>query len=138
MSEPKHRRDLLVQWTLFLGVAVFIAVLAIVYWFVSYEHAGTTMLALASGLSAMFGGFLFIQDHRQPGTTRGPVASAAHSGVGEDPHYLPTTSWWPLVMGIGIVLGLNGLILSWPYAVPGMAVLVIGIGGFVSDSRRRA
>ena len=139
MSTPKQRRDLRVQWTLFLGVALFVAVLATVYWFVSYEHTGTTLLALAAGLSAMFGGFLFIQDHRKPGSTHGPVASATHIAADEDPeHYLPTTSWWPLVMGTGMVLALNGLILSWPYAVPGMALLMIGIGGFVSDSRRRA
>ncbi|MEO6123620.1 MAG: cytochrome c oxidase subunit 4 [Ilumatobacteraceae bacterium] len=139
MSASKGHHDMRVQWMLFLGVAVFIAILAIVYWFVSYEYAGTTMLALASGLSATFGGFLFIQDHRNPDSTDGPVAAASHHAEGEDPdHYLPTTSWWPLVIGIGMVLGLNGLILSWPYAVPGMAVLMFGIGGFVSDSRRRA
>lgn len=126
-----------VQWMLFLGVAVFIAILATVYWFVSYEYAGTTMLALAAGLSATFGGFLFIQDHRRPTSTRGPGAATSDHGEGSE-HYLPSTSWWPLVIAIGLVLGLNGLILSWPYAVPGMAVLTFGIGGFVSDSRRRA
>ena len=128
-------RDLRVQWQLFLGVATFVAILTVVYWFVSYEHTGTTMLALASGLSAMFGGFLFIQDHRDPDTQSGPVATAAHE---PHEHYLPTTSWWPLVIGIGAVLALNGLILSWPFAVPGGVVLLFGVGGFVTDSRRRA
>ena len=126
------KRDLRVQWQMFLGIAVFIAIIATVYWFVSYEEAGTTMLALSSGLAALCGGWLFVQDHRRPGPAHDTTP------VDADEHYLPTTSWWPLVMGVGMVLSLNGLILSWPYAVPGAAVLMLGIGGLVSDSRRRA
>jgi Cytochrome c oxidase subunit IV len=135
------KRDLRVQWQLFLGVAVFIGVIDLVYWFVSYERAGTTMLTLAAGLAALFGGWLYVQDHRRPKpsesapTSCWPVPEAEHEG---EEHYLPAMSWWPLVIGVGLVLTLNGLILSWQFAVPGAVLMVLGIGGFVSDSRRRA
>lgn len=130
-------RDLRIQWQLFLGVALFIAVIDVVYWFVSYERAGTTMLALASGLAAFLGGWLYVQDHRRPATAATSPATEPgdHDGGGS---YLPTASWWPLVTGFGAALTLNGLILSWPFAVPGAAVLMLGIAGFVNDSRRRA
>ncbi|MCU1361646.1 MAG: putative integral rane protein [Ilumatobacteraceae bacterium] len=127
------RRDLRIQWQMFLGVALFIAVIDVVYWFVSYERAGTTMLTLASGLALLCGSWLFIQDHRRPPRESTSISPAVHSA---EP-YLPTASWWPLVIGAGAALGLNGLILSWPYAIPGAAVLALGIGGLVNDSRRR-
>jgi len=126
------KRDLRVQWQMFLGVALFVAVIDAVYWFVSYERAGTTMLTLTSGLAALCGGWLYLQDRRDhdSATTHEPDREVEQA-------YLPTASWWPLVIGAGAALALNGLILSWPYAVPGAAVLAIGLGGFVSDSRRR-
>lgn len=121
-----ERRDGRVQWQIFAGVGVFIAIIDVVYWFVSYERAGTTMLALASGLALFLGVWLYLQDRRGH--------DAQHDEVHE---YLPTTSWWPLVMGAGVALALNGLIISWPFAIPGGSLLLFAIGGLVSDSRRR-
>jgi len=139
------KRDLRVQWQMFLGIAAFITVIDIVYWFASYERAGTTMLTLAAGLAALCGGWLLIQDLRgrgdddvssgAPTIDHVPRDASGRETVGE---YLPTTSWWPLVIGVGLVLAVNGLILSWPFAVPGVVVVMLGIGGFVTDSRRRA
>jgi hypothetical protein len=133
--DPQHtrptQRDLRVQWQLFGGVAAFMAVIDLVYWFVSYERAGTTMLTLASGLAAFCAAWLFIQD-------RHGNASSEHVGADAVEPYLPSTSWWPLVMGFGAALSLNGLVLSWPYAIPGAVVLAFGIGGLVNDTRRRA
>jgi hypothetical protein len=140
------KRDLRVQWQLFLGVAAFIAVIDIVYWFVSYEEAGTTMLTLAAALAAFCGVWLFVQDHRRPThspttatapTTNDHEAHETHGTHEADEPYLPTASWWPLVIGFGAALTLNGLILSWPFAVPGAVVVALGIGGIVNDSRRR-
>ena len=44
-SRPSRRRATGVQWRMFAGIGVFIAVIAVVYWFASYEDAGTVMLA---------------------------------------------------------------------------------------------
>ena len=121
--------DLRVQWQLFIGIAGFIAVLAVIYWFVSYEDAGTTMLGLSSGLALLFGGWLYIQDRRP-----------AHQGeTSDDAHgdYLPASSVWPLGVGIGAALTLNGLVLGWTYAVPGGVLLALAVTGFVAQSRRR-
>jgi hypothetical protein len=122
--------DLRVQWQLFLGVAAFIALLAAVYWFVSYEDAGTTMLALSCGLALLFGGWLFLQDRR---SAHGPATS--HD---LPPHYLPESSVWPLGVGVGVALALNGLILGWAYAVPGAVIVALAVAGLVAQSRRRS
>lgn len=120
--------DLRVQWQMFAAVAAFIGVIAIVYWFVSYEDAGTTMLALAAGLAALVGGWLFVQDRR---STDADVSN--HAPV----HYLPTSSVWPLAIGVGATLTVNGFVLGLPYAAPGAGVLALAVAGFVAQSRRR-
>ena len=78
------RRDLVVQWRVFAGIAAFVGFIAVVYWFASYEQAGTVMLALASALSGFVATFLFLQDRRRlsPGA---PEADEQH----EVAAYLP-------------------------------------------------
>jgi len=103
-----------------------------VYWFVSYEDAGTTMLVLASCLALFCGAWLYVQDRARP------VATGGESAHGDAAHpYLPDASVWPFVIGIGAALTLNGLILGWPYAVPGVVLLGLAVVGFVGQSRRR-
>src|SRR5262249_6771543 len=55
-------RDLAVQCRTFAGIGLFIAVIAVIYWFSSYDYAGTVMLGLASALSFLSAGYLFVQD----------------------------------------------------------------------------
>ena len=120
--------DLKVQWRIFLGLAAFIAVIGAIYWFVSYEDAGTTLLALAAGLALMCGGYLFVQDRKRP-----PAASAA-----DEAQYLPHESVWPFGIGFGVFLAFNGLILGLAWALPGAVIVATSLGGFVAQSRRRA
>ncbi len=121
--------DLKVQWRIFLGLAAFIAVIGAIYWFVSYEDAGTTLLALAAGLALTCGGYLFLQDRRESRTT-----PPEH----EPPYYLPHESVWPFGIGLGVFLAFNGLILGPAWALPGAVIIATSLGGFVAQSRRRA
>ena len=121
--------ELKVQWRIFLGIAAFVAAMAAIYWFMAYEDAGTTLLALASGLALLFGGYLFVQDRKA-----GSPASTAEPAE----HYLPQASVWPLGIGVGVFLGFNGLILGLPWTVPGVVLVATSVGGFVRQSRRRA
>ena len=53
-----------IQSRMFAGIGAFMFLLAIVYWFVSYEVAGTTMLALAGGLSMLTAVYLWLNEPR--------------------------------------------------------------------------
>ncbi|MEY2431773.1 MAG: hypothetical protein QOC92_1498 [Acidimicrobiaceae bacterium] len=114
------------QWQMFLGLAVFMAVIGVVYWLASYEPAGTTMLGLSAALTALCGIYLRVQ-------SEGP-ATEQH----DEEHYLPASSVWPFAIGVGALLATNGLIVGFGYAIPGIVVLVVSVGGLVSQSRRRA
>ena len=119
-------KDQRVQARIFLGIATFMALIGIVYWFASYEPAGTTMLGLSSALAAVCGVYLQVQSEHEP--------TGGHAGE----QYLPHSSVWPFGIGVGALLAVNGLIVGVGYAVPGLVVLAIAIVGLVSQSRRRA
>jgi hypothetical protein len=122
--------ELRVQWRIFLGMAAFVALFGAVYWFMTYEDAGTTLLALAAGLAALCGGYLLVQDRKRP-----RAAGAAHP---EAEQYLPHSSLWPFGIGVGVFLAFNGLILGLPWMLPGVVLVATSIGGFARQSRHRA
>jgi hypothetical protein len=126
-GERQPKRDLLVQWRIFAGIAVFMAVIGSLYWFTAYEEAGTSMLALSSGLALLVGVYLWRQDRAAP-------APAHH----EAEEYLPAASIWPFGIGISAFLTFNGLILGLGYAVPGIILMVMSLAGFIRQSRARA
>ena len=120
--------ELRVQWRIFLGLAGFIAFLGVIYWFVSYEDAGTTLLGLAAGLALLCGGYLFVQGRKRP------AAESSHPPAEE---YLPHSSVWPFGIGFGLFLAVNGLILGPAWTLPGAVLVATSVGGFVRQSRHR-
>ncbi len=130
MAERTPVADPAVPWRTFLGISVFVALLAVVYWFASYEYAGTVMLALASGLSLLSAGYLWWQERS------GRVASAA-TAEPAPAQYLPHASPWPFGIGVGAFLLFNGLVLGFAYIVPGLLVVAVSIAGLIAQTRRR-
>jgi hypothetical protein len=128
-GERAPKRDLLVQWRIFVGIAVFMAVIGALYWFTAYEEAGTSMLALSSGLALLVGVFLWRNDRGAP---------AAVAGQHEAEEYLPAASIWPFGIGVSAFLTFNGLILGLGYAVPGAILMTISLAGFIAQSRARS
>jgi hypothetical protein len=131
MAERTGVPDPAVPWRTFLGISLFIAVLAVVYWFASYEYAGTVMLGLASGLSLLSAGYLWWQERS------GHAASPATGEGVPQAQYLPHASPWPFGIGVGAFLLFNGLVLGFAYIVPGLLVVAISIAGLIAQTRRR-
>jgi hypothetical protein len=127
-------RDLAVQWRTFGGIGAAVVVFAIVYWFASYDYAGTVMLSLAAGLSFLTGAYLWWQDRAAETVRRAPHVDDAEAL--EEP-YLPHASIWPFGIGVGAFLAFNGLIVGPGYAVPGALVIGVSMAGLVVQSRRR-
>lgn len=111
----------------FAGIGAFVAVIGLVYWFTAYEEAGTAMLGLAAALSLWCGAYLWLR-LRSPADE--PRAVAAEP-------FLPHSSPWPFAIGVGAFLLANGLLVGGWFFLPGAAVLALGIGGFVRESRAR-
>ena len=125
--------DRTVLWRLFGGIGVVVTGIAALYWFTSYEDAGSVLLILAAVLSLWFGTYLWLQQRRPDGA----VDASGAAGEVSDALYLPHASVWPLVIALGAASIANGLVLGTWVIVPGVAALALGIGGFVRQSRRR-
>jgi len=115
------------SWKMFGGIAVFMAVIGVVYWFASYEPAGTTMLLLAAALAGVCGLYLRVEHGR-----------TEPAGGHDEEQYLPHSSLWPFGIGVGALLAANGAIVGFAFAIPGIVLLMLAVAGLVSQSRRRA
>lgn len=123
-----------VEARIFLAVATVIGLATVVYWFWSYEDAGSVMLLLATIAALMIGGYLTLQARRFPDPAEPSVegAPADISGM-----YLPHASIWPFGIGVGAMLLANGLALGRWATVPGLLIVVAALAGFVRQSRHR-
>jgi len=114
-------------WKMFAGISVFMAVIGVVYWFASYEPAGTVMLGLAAALAGLCALYLRVELGRADTST----------DHGEE-HYLPHSSLWPFGIALGALLAANGAIVGFAFAIPGAVLLMFAVVGFVAQTRRRA
>ncbi|MGH9281353.1 MAG: aa3-type cytochrome oxidase subunit IV [Acidimicrobiales bacterium] len=122
---------------IFLGVAAFFTIITGVYWFTSYEEAGSTMLLLTIGLGLMPGLWLLWWARRMPARPEDREDATLAEGAGTVGSF-PGPTAWPVVLATGAVLAANGIAFGiWP-AFPGAVLLVIAACGAVMSSRPRA
>jgi hypothetical protein len=118
---------------IFQYLTVFFLVLTVIYWFSSYEWAGTALLLLSGGLSAMTGGFLTLLDRR--GGLRQELVPEDYED--REVLFLPHASIRPFWVGSGAVLMAAGLPLGNWLLVPGAVLVGIGLVGMIEEGRRR-
>jgi hypothetical protein len=126
------------EWLLSLGAAVFLAVIAIIYWAWSGEYSGTVMLAfggLAYGLLALFILVQWLRRHRAPRAEDNPLANP-EDGEGEIA-FFPHNSIWPSSMGVGAAGIAVGLAFGKWFWVIGIALFVGAIIGFAVEAESR-
>jgi hypothetical protein len=130
-----------VEWKLFTGAALFAGLVGTLYWFASYEHAGTTMLALSGAAFLMVAAYLAVvgrRGDRRP-SDRGdadPGDEAALYGPGGY-EYFPSSSVWPFVAANGVVVLGLGLVFGAGVGSLGVLLLVTGIVGYASEANAK-
>ena len=126
-----------VERRLFLGAAAFFAVTATVYWFVSYEDAGTTMLGASVPAFAFVGLWLWFQSRKQRPRPEDDGNATPADGA-EDLGYFPASSAWPFVVSAGAVILANGMVFGPPIAVIGLLLIAAGVFGYARESDTKA
>jgi hypothetical protein len=116
---------------------VFLAVLAVIYWFVSYERIGTTELSVGALAYLLLGGYLFLQSRRL-GSSRPEDREDAtmDDGVGAI-GYFPAASVWPAALGLGVVVIAIGLVFGPWFFVVGFIVAAGAIIGYAVEAQAR-
>lgn len=127
-----------VEWRLFAGAGAFYVLTSSIYWFVSYEDAGTTMLVMGMLALLMVAGWLLFQSRRLGGPRPEDRPDADQSDGAGDLGYFPSSSVWPLVLGAGAVVVANGLVFGVWLGLAGGILVVIGIVGYASEASTKA
>lgn len=123
-------------WVLFLGLAVFYAIVAVIYWQVGGEAVGITAITLSAGLALIVGFYLWFTSRRlgnvlPEDNKMGEIADSAGEIGFFSPH-----SWWPLPVGLSIAAIGTGLIIGWWLVLMAVGTLIISIIGLVLEYER--
>jgi Cytochrome c oxidase subunit IV len=121
----------------YLGVTAFFVVIGTIYWFTSYEDAGTTMLAASSLLGLFAGGYLLLQSRRFPPRPEDRPDATLADGAGPVDQF-PASTIWPFVFGFGATVFATGFVFGIWVVLGGAIVLVLGIVGMIRQSRGAA
>lgn len=107
-----------------LGCCAVVA--AIVYPILSHEPAGAMMLAVFAGSLLYLGRELY----RGAGTD---LADDAQAEAQVGPEHVFPSSWWPVVMALGIALGAAGLVFTPVLTGAGAAIFVVAVVGWLQQ-----
>ena len=123
-------------WMLFVGLAIFYAILAVIYWQVGGEAVGITAIGLSAGLSIIVGFYLWFTNRRlgnllPEDNVQGEIADSAGELGFFSPH-----SWWPLPLALSISAVGTGLIIGWWLVLIAVGALIISILGLVLQYER--
>lgn len=124
-----------VQGKMFLGLAVFMLITAVVYGMWSKEPAGTTALFLAFALSTMIGFYLAFTARRADTGAQDREDAEVADDAGELGFFSPH-SWQPLSLAAGAALAFMGIIFGWWLLFVSLPVILIGLYGWVFEYYR--
>ena len=118
---------------LFNGLAVFYAIITVIYCYVGGEAVGITAIGLSGGLAALIGFYLWFTNKRLGNVLpEDNVTGEISDSAGELGFYSPH-SWWPLPVAFCMVLAGLGLLIGWWLTLIAVGGLLISILGFVLE-----
>jgi hypothetical protein len=119
-------------YKLFGFLAVFYAVVDVIYWLVGGEALGITAIGLSGGLALTIGFYFYTNDKRMgllpSDNLEGEIADLAGELGFFSPH-----SWWPLPLALSACAMGLGLIVGWWLTVIALGSLVVSIIGFTTE-----
>ena len=127
-----------VEWRLFAGAGGFFLLTSSIYWFVTYEDAGTTMLGMGVAAVLLVAAWLLFQSRRLGGPRPEDRTDAEPSDGAGDLGYFPASSIWPLVLAAGAVVVANAFVFGVWLGLAGALLVVIGIVGYASEASYKA
>jgi hypothetical protein len=134
----------------FLRTAIYTLTITVIYWFLSYEIAGSTLL-LSLGLAAIFFvvvGVVMIRQAKEdpaPGDARPgnvvqrtlgfdePEGEGVRAPLALEDDMMPSSSIWPLTTAIAaLLLGLGLIYGGWMWG-PGAGLATVALWGWVTQ-----
>ena len=118
-----------------LGTAAFGLVVGAIYWFISYEAAGTTLL-LGLGIAPLILAVYAARDRRGQAALPEDLPDARpEQAAGEDVGSFPAESVWPIALAGASVLVLGGIVYGPALLVIGLLGGTVAVMGLMRESR---
>jgi hypothetical protein len=118
-----------------LGLGVFFGVVGAIYWFTSYEDAGTMMLVGAGLLGLLPGGYYFYWHRRMGDRPEDRSDAEIADGAGTVDSF-PGSSIWPFVLGMGAFFSALSMVFGFWLLPVGVGLILTALIGVTAESRR--
>jgi hypothetical protein len=115
--------------------SAFVAVIAGIYWFTSYEQAGTVLLGVGATAYAMLSGYMYLQVRRLAGAPRPEDRPDASVNAPAEIGYFPAASVWPAALALGAVFITLGLVFGFWFMVIGGIVTIGAVIGYAVEAQ---
>jgi hypothetical protein len=120
---------------LFAAFAVFYFLVTGVYWYMSQEIIGTTVLALTGGLAFLIGFYALFTSNRV-GALPEDIEHAKISDVDPDYGFFSPYSWMPLAVGFAVFIFVLGFVFARWMMLLGTMALVASVAGLLFEYYR--
>ncbi len=117
-----------------LGTILYFA-LAGIYWFMSRDVIGTSLLALTGGLALLIAFYVLFTDKRI-GALPEDNELALISDIDPDYGFFSPYSWWPFVIGASVFVFVLGFVFATWMMVLGVFALMMAINGLIFEYYR--
>jgi hypothetical protein len=117
-----------------LGTLTYV-ILGLIYWFMSRDAIGTTLLALTGGLAFLIAFYVLYTDKRL-GLLPEDIETALISDIDPDYGFFSPYSWWPFVIGAAVFIFVLGFVFATWMMVLGVFVLLLAVNGLIFEYYR--
>lgn len=119
----------------FVGTAIFFALVAPVYWILSKDPTGTTALVVTFLLCALIGYYLMHTGRHLGDRPEDRKDGEIEDAAGEYGFFSPQ-SVWPLAVGAAVALAVTAVLVGWWLLIIAVALLAMTVAGFVFEYYR--
>ena len=121
---------------LFALLAVFFALVAVIYWFLSEEPAGTAALVFTGALGFLVAFYLLFTAKRVEPLPEDDEEGEIAEGAGVQGFYSPH-SWWPLAVAGGAgAIGFGLVFVMWWLIILGVVLSAMATAGLLFEYYR--
>ncbi len=121
-----------VEGLIFALLAVFLFVVAAVYWILSRDPTGFTCILLSGGLAFIVGYYALFTARQMDERPEDREDAEIAEGAGEVGFFAPH-SWWPIALGASFTLTTLGLVFGLFLVLIGLLALLISLSGLLFE-----
>jgi hypothetical protein len=118
-----------------VSLAIFCALVAPIYWWITYDPTGTTALVMTTLLCSLLGFYLIVVAKQIPARPEDRLDAEILEGAGEL-GFFPPYSWWPLYCSLAFSAIVLGVVFGWWLFIIGVGIGLFTLIGWVYEYYR--